>query len=87
MRWKDWLSQAAALLVAWMLLLCATYLLDRHFGKITQLCLVLWLCIGMGIMLIKKIDFPVPRWDTIDVIGAFRMLWWAGFWPRYVLWR
>jgi hypothetical protein len=33
----------------------------------------------------KNIAFPMPRPDRIDIPGGLRLLWWALFWPRYVL--
>jgi hypothetical protein len=76
--------QMVALLIAWTVLLAATGLIDELFNFETHPILIGWLCVGIGIMLIRKIDFPLPAIDRVDVPGAFTMLWWAAFWPRYL---
>ena len=81
---KRWIFQMLALLIAWAILLGATGLIDELCGVEIHLILTAWLCIGIGIMLIKKIDFPFPGVDLIDVPGAFTMLWWAACWPCYL---
>ncbi|MBA5690700.1 hypothetical protein [Rugamonas apoptosis] len=73
-----------ALLVAWAIVMATTGLFDEFYGTICQYVAMIWLCVGIGVMLLKKIDFPLPRPDRIDVPGAFKMLWWATFWPRYL---
>jgi len=82
---KDWLHQFAALLITWTILSGVTGLFDELYNSNSRLLLTAWLCIGIGVMVSKNIDFPLPRVDRIDVQGAFRMLWWAAFWPRYLL--
>jgi hypothetical protein len=82
---KRWLYQMAALLIAWTILLAVSGLLDELCNTISQLFVIAWLCSGLGIMLLKKIDFPLPQPDRVDVPGAFKMLWWAAFWPRYLI--
>lgn len=84
MKFKEYGYRAFALLVVWALLLGAASLIDDFYGTITRLVLVAWICIGICIMLSKKIDFPLPEGHRIDLFGAFRMLWWAIFWPRYL---
>ncbi|MBK4737852.1 hypothetical protein [Noviherbaspirillum pedocola] len=84
MNFSRWLHQMLALLIAWTILLGVTGLLDEFYGTVSQYLVMVWLCLGIGVMLLKKIDFPVPQADRIDVPGAFRMLWWAAFWPRYL---
>lgn len=81
---RRWMYQMLALLITWAILLAATGLIDEIYSVETHFILTVWLCIGIGIMLIKKIDFPYPKVDRIDVLGAFTMLWWAAFWPRYL---
>lgn len=84
MNFSRWLHQMLALLIAWTILLGVTGLLDEFYGTVSQYLVMVWLCLGIGVMLLKKIDFPVPQADRIDVPGAFRMLWWAAFWSRYL---
>jgi len=81
---KRWLYQMFALLIAWMNILMLTGLVDRVCGTPLHWIAIFWLCGGIVVMLMKKIDFPLPCGDRIDVPGAFRMLWWAAFWPRYL---
>ena len=81
---KRWMYQMLALLIAWAILLAATGLIDELYSIKSHFILTVWLCVGIGIMLIKKVDFPYPRVDRIDVPGAFTMLWWSAFWPRYL---
>jgi hypothetical protein len=82
---KRWLHQVAALLIAWTILLAVAGLVDELCNTITQLLAIAWLCAGIGIMLLMKMDFPFPQVDRIDVPGAFKMLWWAAFWPSYLI--
>lgn len=81
---KRWFYQMLALLVAWTIILAITGLFDKACGTVSQYFAIAWLCLGIGIMLLKKIDFPLPKPDRIDVPGAFRMLWWAAYWPSYL---
>lgn len=73
-----------ALLIAWTILLATTGLIDQLCNTKIHLILIAWLCVGIGVMLIKKIDFPFPQVGRVDVPGAFTMLWWAAFWPKYL---
>ena len=85
MKFKKWLHQAAALWLAWaLLILGASSMLDGLLHTIVALVLVSWLCTGIVVMLCKNLAFPMPRTDQVDIAGAFRMLWWAVFWPRYL---
>ena len=81
---KRWLYQMMALLIASTILLAISGLLDDMFNTVSHFFVIAWLCTGLGVMLVKKVDFPLPRADRMDVPGAFRMLWWAAFWPRYL---
>lgn len=81
---KRWLYQMVALVIAWTILLATSGLLDDLFDTVSHLFVIAWLCAGLGVMLVKKINFPLPQADRVDVAGAFRMLWWAAFWPRYL---
>ncbi|HEY8101058.1 MAG TPA: hypothetical protein VIF82_09900 [Burkholderiaceae bacterium] len=85
MKFKDWLYQVAAFLIAWSILCSVAGLADDLYDTMIRLDLTAWLCIGMGVMLLKNIKFPYPCVDRIDVLGAFRTLWWASFWPVYLI--
>jgi hypothetical protein len=81
---KPRIRQALALLVAWGTVVGATHLIDAWFATITQLVAIGWLCTGILVMMARTTAFPLPRGDVIDIRGAFRTLWWASFWPRYL---
>lgn len=76
--------QAAGLLIAWIGVFALTAALDLLFDTILRLVLTSWLCVGIGVMLLVRVLFPLPRGDLVDVRGAITTLWWAAFWPRYV---
>jgi hypothetical protein len=84
-KFKRWLYQMVALLIVWTILLAVTGWLDKLCNTMSQFFIIAWLCVGIGIMLLKKIDFPLPQADRVDVPGAFKMLWWAAFWPYYLI--
>ncbi|HEY8100331.1 MAG TPA: hypothetical protein VIF82_06225 [Burkholderiaceae bacterium] len=85
MNFKDWLYQLVAFLIAWSIVSSLMGLVDDFYGTLTRLYLTAWLCAGMAVMLMKNIKFPYPQVDRVDVIGAFKTLWWATFWPRYLI--
>ncbi|WP_056442007.1 hypothetical protein [Massilia sp. Root335] len=71
-----------ALLVAWTTILAVTWLFDELCDAPMYWIAIDWLCLGNGVTPVKKIYFPMPCADRLDVPGAFRMLWWAAFRPR-----
>lgn len=46
---------------------------------------VIWLNLGLACMRFKKIIFPMPDKNKIDVVGSFNLMWWAIFWPKYLI--
>jgi hypothetical protein len=82
---KRWMYQMVALLVAWAILLAATRLIEELCSIQIHSILITWLGVGIVIMSTKKVNFPFPLVDRVDVPGAFVMLWWAAFWPKYLL--
>ncbi|MBI2770452.1 MAG: hypothetical protein HYX47_12575 [Burkholderiales bacterium] len=76
--------QAAAFAIVWLVLFALTGTFDLLFDTIVRLAVASWLCIGLGVMLSKRVAFPLPRGDRLDVGGALATLWWAAFWPKYV---
>lgn len=58
---------------------------DFSFDTHTELYVIAWLTVGLLVMQIKEIRYPAPAVDRVDVIGGLRVLWWALFWPRYLL--
>lgn len=76
--------QAAAFVIVWFVIFALTGTFDLLFDTIVRLALTCWLFIGLGVMLSKRVAFPLPRGDRLDVGGALVTLWWAAFWPKYV---
>jgi hypothetical protein len=81
-----WLRQMVALLTVWGIILAASGLIDELCGTVSHFIILGWLGVGIAVMLVKRVNFPFPRVDQIDIPGAFRMLWWAAFWPHYLGW-
>ena len=54
------------------------------YNTFLELCVIVWLNLGLFVMQAKKIRFPEPATDRIDTRGGIRVLWWAAFWPRYL---
>lgn len=85
MKYKASVLQAAAFLFAWLMLIGVAAAIDALLGAmVAQTVTTLWLCIGLWVMLLKGIAFPMPNPGRIDIRGAFRSLWWATFWPQYL---
>ena len=57
------------------------FIYDTH----SELYVIVWLNVGLFVMRLKKISFPEPAMNHIDIVGGLRVLWWALFWPRYLL--
>ncbi len=76
--------QAAAFAIVWLVIFALTSTFDLMFDTIVRLTLTSWLCIGIGVMRSKRMVFPLPRGDRLDVGGALATLWWAAFWPKYL---
>lgn len=72
------------MLAAWAVLMGVAALIDAYFGTISELLIVSWLCVGLCVMKAKAIAWPTPSGERIDVAGAFRILWWAAYWPFYL---
>ncbi|WP_426105194.1 hypothetical protein [Massilia sp. TSP1-1-2] len=51
----------------------------------SELDVIVWLNVGLFVMQMKKISFPTPSMHHVDTMGGLRLLWWALFWPRYLL--
>lgn len=60
-------------------------LIDLHYDTHIELYAIAWLTVGLLVMQLKSVSYPAPAVDRIDVMGGFRVLWWALFWPRYLL--
>ena len=80
-----WLFRNIAILIGWLVIIAGAgaigWLLD-----IAELYLapMMWLCIGGLVLAHRKIEYPVPSGDRIDIKGALAMFWWMAWWPRYL---
>jgi hypothetical protein len=79
-----WRYQVGASFLAWAVILVVGAKLDQVLGMPSCYLISVWLGSGIALMLIKGIDFPMPRCERVDVAGAFSMLWWSACWPRYL---
>lgn len=77
------LAMALAYGIALLLPAVFDFIFDTH----VELFVIVWLNAGLFIMRLKRLAFPLPDMARIDVRGGLRVLWWALFWPRYVLKR
>lgn len=84
MKLHHYLYHLLAMVGAYGLVLLVPMLVDFAFGSYTELSLILWLTIGIGVMHAKKVRYPTPDMHSVDVRGGLRVLWWALFWPRYL---
>jgi hypothetical protein len=81
---KPFIFRSLGLLLAWVVALLIPTFIDGVFGTSLRQFVSMWLWGGMLVMLIKKIPPPLPSPERIDVVGAFKMLWWAAWWPLYL---
>lgn len=80
-----WLFRNIAILIGWLIIIAGAAVGGWLFG-ITELYLapMMWLCIGGLVLAHRKIDYPVPSGDRVDIKGALAMFWWMAWWPRYL---
>ncbi|MBC3861175.1 hypothetical protein H8K32_03605 [Undibacterium jejuense] len=71
--------------IAYGIVLFLPMLVDFMYESQTELMMIGWLNIGLIVMVTKRIPFPAPDRKRIDVIGALKTLWWAFFWPNYLV--
>lgn len=45
---------------------------------------MVWVLIGLAMMLRSSFDAPIPSGESVDVIGALRMLCWSALWPMRI---
>lgn len=81
---KQWVNRLVALEVAWCLLLAACSVVGRLIDFQFWPALMGWVLIGLVLMIANSFGAPLPSGETVDVIGALRMLWWAALWPMRV---
>lgn len=79
------MNYVLAILAAYGMVLLAPMLFDFAFDTNVELLVIVWLNVGMFIMRAKKMAFPMPDMRRIDIKGALRLMWWALFWPNYLV--
>jgi hypothetical protein len=84
MKLLNFLHQVTAMIVAFGLLLVVPMIADFAYDTHVEIGVIIWVNIGIFIMHIKKIDFPVPADEYVDIKGGLKMLWWAIYWPAYL---
>lgn len=82
---KSWFIRTVALMVAWGILLVIAAAVGAICGYRVWLFLVFWLWAGLFQMLLKPGHGPLPCGDSVDILGALAMLWWAARWPIRLL--
>lgn len=85
MSFRRYFYLALAMIVAYGTVLTTPMILDFVFDTNVEIFVIIWLNIGLMVMRLRKIDFPMPDTRRIDVQGGLKILWWALFWPRYLL--
>jgi len=85
MKYKAMINRSVALFIAWVIVLLGAGVFDAYFETWLRLNLTVWLWSGLIVLYLKKIPPPLPDANMPDVPGAFRMLWWALWWPFYLV--
>ncbi|GGC76915.1 hypothetical protein [Undibacterium terreum] len=87
MKLKNLVCHLIAMTLAYGLVLFAPVLCDFFFDTHVQIYVVIWCNIGLFVMRAKNMPFPIPDMGRIDVVGGLKTLWWAVFWPNYLIRR
>ena len=85
MKLRHILNYLLATLFAYGTVLVLPMLCDYVFDTHIEIVVITWLNIGIIVMLMKHMTLPVIDARRIDVKACLRMLWWALFWPRYLI--
>ena len=85
MNTKHFIFHVIGMALAYICVLIVPIFFDFSYQTHTELYVIAWLTVGLLVMQIKVISYPKPYIDRIDVIGGLKVLWWALFWPRYLL--
>lgn len=78
-------QQMVAVVAAFIIVLIVPLICDFLFDTYVEMGMIVWFNVGLFVMRMKRMAFPMPRPDRVDVGGGLRVLWWAVFWPRYLL--
>jgi len=84
MRLKTILCSCVSLIAAYGTVLAIPVSIDFLFGTSIEFIVIVWINIGVMVMLLKPMPFPLPASDRVDLPGGLRILWWALFWPSYL---
>ena len=76
-----------AMTIAYGSVLIIPMLFDYAFDTNVEIFVIVWLNTGLFVMRLKNMPFPQPDNNRVDVRGGWRALWWAAFWPSYLLRR
>ena len=78
-------QQLVAVSLAFAIVLAGPLIVDCLFDTCLELDTIIWFNLGLFVMRRTSMAFPMPAPDRVDILGGLRVLWWAAFWPRYVL--
>lgn len=84
---RNYLNHMIAMVIAYGLVLIAPLICDFVFDTYLEIAVIAWCNIGLFVMRLRKMPFPVPDTSRIDIVGGLKVLWWAIFWPNYLRWR
>jgi hypothetical protein len=85
MKTSNFVNYLLAIAAAYCVVLALPIVLDFAFDTDLALITIIWINVGVFVMRAKKMHVPLPDSRRIDVGGGVRLLWWALFWPRYML--
>jgi len=71
--------------IAYGLVLLIPIICDFIFDTNIEMFVIGWFNIGLIVMIRKQISFPTPDMQRVDIKGGLKALWWAFFWPNYLL--
>jgi len=81
---EEWGLRVVALMVAWNLVVAVCAVVGRIVGFRFWPEIMVWVLVGLVLMLRNSFDAPIPSGETVDVIGALRMLGWSALWPMRI---
>ncbi|CAN5860070.1 hypothetical protein BH11PSE12_BH11PSE12_29350 [soil metagenome] len=85
MKLRHVLNYLLAILFAYGAVLILPMLCDYVFDTHIKIVVITWLNIGIVVMLMKHMTLPAIDMRRIDVKACLTILWWALFWPRYLI--
>jgi hypothetical protein len=82
---KQTFNYVAAMALAYGIVLALPVACDFLFDTHLELLTIAWCNTGLIVMLVKRLPYPVPDGSHLDIRGGLKTLWWAMFWPTYLL--